>query len=85
MKFPILVSYAYARKKIDEFRLLASNPNVDLLLDSGAFTAKNVGETILLDDYCKFLDEWKTKIFRYLALDVVGDPVSTESNLQVIS
>jgi len=81
MKFPILVSYAYARKHEDNFIQMSSNPNVDLLIDSGAFTAKNAGEQILLDDYCKFLDRHKSRIFRYLALDVVGDPKATDANL----
>ncbi len=81
MKFPVLVSYAYARKNADEFALLANNPRIELLLDSGAFTAKNTGEPIRLEDYCRFLDSWKSKIGRYLALDVVGDPVATNANL----
>jgi hypothetical protein len=82
VKFPVLVSYAYARKKLDAFKRLADRPHVKLLLDSGAFTAKNAGEEIRLDDYCRFLDEWKNKIFRYLALDVVGNPKATDANLQ---
>ena len=82
MKFPVLVSYAYARNATDEFEILANDSNIELLLDSGAFTAKNSGETIELDDYCHFLDEWGSKIFRYLALDVVGDPKATDANLK---
>ncbi len=82
MKFPVLVSYAYARKHRDEFAALANHPHVELLLDSGAFTAKNTGEEIRLQDYCQFLDEWGERLFRYLALDVVGDPRRTEANLR---
>jgi hypothetical protein len=82
VKFPILISYAYARKCPAEFEWYANNPDVDVLLDSGAFTAKNTGQIITLDEYCTFLDKWKDRIFRYLALDVVGDPAATESNLQ---
>jgi hypothetical protein len=82
VKFPVLVSYAYARNATDEFEILANDSNIELLLDSGAFTAKNSGETIKLDDYCRFLDEWGSKIFRYLALDVVGDPKATDANLK---
>jgi len=78
----VLVSYAYARKKLDAFSQLAANKDVLLLLDSGAFTAKNAGETILLEDYCRFLDTWRHRIFRYLALDVVGDPKATDANLR---
>ncbi len=82
MKFPVLVSYACARKNLDEFSRIANHPHVELLLDSGAFTAKNTGEEIRLSDYCEFLDAWKGKLFRYLALDVVGDPVQTDANLK---
>lgn len=82
MKFPLLVSYAYARKELDRFAIVANDPHIDLLLDSGAFTAKNTGESIRLADYCRFLDTWRDKIFRYLALDEVGNPEATENNLQ---
>lgn len=82
MKFPVLVSYAYARKHRDEFAALANHPHVELLLDSGAFTAKNTGEDIRLADYCSFLDAWGGRLFRYLALDVVGEPSRTEANLR---
>jgi len=84
MKFPVLISYAYARKNLEGFEARANDPNVDILLDCGAFTAKNAGEEIRLEDYCSFLDKWKDKIFRYLALDVVGDPVATDNNLQIM-
>jgi len=82
VKFPVLVSYAYARKATARFAELANRPDVELLLDSGAFTAKNTGEDISLDEYCSFLDEWGPKLFRYLALDVVGNPEGTDRNLK---
>jgi hypothetical protein len=82
MKFPVLISYAYARNDLTQFREIIERPHVELLLDCGAFTAKNAGETINLEDYCRFLDEWGDKIFRYLALDVVGDPKATDANLK---
>jgi hypothetical protein len=82
MKFPILISYAYARQNQDSFAEAVASPNIDVLLDCGAFTAKNAGAEITLDDYCQFLDKWKSKLFAYLALDVVGDPAKTEWNLK---
>lgn len=82
MKFPVLISYAYATGNAERFERLANNPNVQLLLDCGAFTAKSVGKEIKLDDYCMFLDKYGDRIFRYLALDVVGDPAGTEVNLK---
>jgi hypothetical protein len=82
MKFPILVSYAYARKDEKEFAAYAESPHIEVLLDCGAFTAKNSGQDIRLEDYCGFLDRWGKRLFRYLALDKVGDPAVTESNLK---
>jgi len=82
MKFPVLVSYAYAMKNEEHFKIIADHPDIELLLDCGAFTAKSTGREIRLDDYCSFLDRYKDKLFAYLALDVVGDPVGTEANLQ---
>ena len=82
MRFPILISYAYARMRAEDFAVYASDPNIEVLLDCGAFTAKNTGKEILLGDYCTFLDKWGPRLFRYLALDKVGDPVETESNLK---
>ena len=84
MKLPILVSYAYARKSIAKFEALIADDRIEVLLDCGAFTAKNAGEVITLDAYCSFLDTYKHRIFKYLALDVVGDPVQTEVNLQTM-
>ena len=83
-KFPVLLSYAYARQKPEEFALFANNPHVEVLLDSGAFTALNSGEEIHLKDYMAFLEMWRDKLFGYLALDVLGDPVGTDVNLRVM-
>lgn len=84
MRFPILISYAYARIESREKELVEylNSPHIDVLLDCGAFTAFNVGKEIRLEDYCKFLDKWGHRIFRYLALDKIGNPVETEANLR---
>lgn len=81
-KIPILISYAYAKDNLEDFAEIANHPSVDVLLDSGACTAANAGKGIKLDEYCEFLDQWGDKVFRYLALDVVGNPEGTESNLR---
>ena len=83
-KFPVLLSYAFARQKPEDFALFANNPHVEVLLDSGAFTALNSGEEIHLKDYMAFLEMWRDKLFGYLALDVLGDPVGTDVNLRVM-
>lgn len=82
MRFPILISYPYATKNIGLFKRWVEHPNVDVMLDSGAFTAKNLGQEITLEAYCKFLDEWGDKVFAYLLLDKVGDPKATDTNLR---
>jgi hypothetical protein len=80
-KFPLLVSYALVRDKPEALRMFLDHPGVELLLDSGAFTALNTGQEIRLDDYMKFLDKWQDKLFGYLALDKLGDPKQTDENL----
>lgn len=81
-KFPVLISYAYFREARDECMRFVDHPRVDVLLDSGAFTAKNSGVEIRLDEYLSFLTEIGDRLFAYLALDVVGDPRATEGNLR---
>lgn len=84
MKFPILISYAMAREKskVPHWDRWANDDSIDILVDCGAFTAKNLGVEIKLEDYCGFLDANHQGIFRYLALDKVGDPGQTEVNLR---
>lgn len=87
-KFPVLISYALimsgGRDGMESFRRFAEHPEIEVLLDSGAFTALNAGVEIKLDDYMRFLEEWAPKLFGYLALDVLGDPVATDKNLQTM-
>lgn len=80
-KFPVLISYAYAREDEGMFGRFAERDDVELLLDCGAFTALNAGKPIDLKEYIEFLRRWRSRLFGYLALDVVGDPVGTERNL----
>lgn len=81
-KVTVLISYAYARIYLESFARIAENPHVELLLDSGAFTAKNTGQDIRLEDYCDFLRTWKHRICRYISLDVIGDPKQTDFNFR---
>ena len=84
-KFPLLVSYAYLRKCRPEDRKWileeATNEGFEVLLDSGAFTAANCGETILLDEYSSFLKKYQKSFFGYFTLDVLQDPETTKTNL----
>lgn len=82
-KFPVLISYAALRdpSALDRFRRFAESPLVEVLLDSGAFTALNLGIEIPLDEYIDFLGEWGERLFGYIALDKLGDVAQTERNL----
>lgn len=86
LKLPVLMSYAFLRDKPSACADALSRRDVELLVDCGAFTAKNAGYEIRLDDYMAFLFEGgaHTKMFGYLALDKLQDPKTTDENLQVM-
>lgn len=84
-KLPLLISYAYLREERPEtIERILTHPAIELLLDSGAFTAMNAGVEISLDEYITFCQRWKDHLFGYMALDVLQNPVATEQNLQVM-
>lgn len=87
-RFPVLMSYAVMSDKAYDhlygFKELIADPHIEMLLDSGAFTALNAGHEIKLSDYLKFLETWHDKLFGYMALDVLGDPIATDKNLQIM-
>lgn len=85
-KFPVLISYAnlLERTKLKEAELFLDDPRFDVLLDSGAFTAKNVGIEIQLSDYMRFVKENEHRLFGYMALDKLQDPVQTDKNLEIM-
>jgi hypothetical protein len=73
------------RKEKDEaIAYVLNNPKIELLLDSGAFSALNRGSEIQLEDYMLFLEKWQSKLFGYMALDKLGDPVETQQNLEIM-
>ena len=84
-RFPMLLSYAYLRKMSDDqLAWIFGNPHVEFLIDSGGFTALNAGEEIPLSDYIAWLHKWKEKLFGYVALDKLGDPETSDRQLQVM-
>lgn len=84
-KLPLLISYAYLRDNSAEtIERILTNPYIELLLDSGAFTAMNAGYEIKLDEYIEFLHKWRNNLFGYMALDKLQDPVTTDKNLRVM-
>lgn len=84
-RFPLLISYAYLRAhRAEVIEELLANELFDVFLDSGAFTAKNAGEEIKLAEYVGFLKEHAPRLFGYVALDKLQDPVETDRNLQTM-
>src|SRR5215213_5160494 len=84
-KLPLLISYAYLRSERPEnIERLLTHPYIELLLDSGAFTAMNAGVEIKLDEYIEFCLKWKDHLFGYMALDKIQDPATTEKNLHLM-
>ena len=84
-KIPLLTSYAYLRDYDDNHvGEMLSDPRTEILLDSGAFTAFNSGKEILLSDYMDFVGRWGHKLFGYMALDKLQDPVQTDKNLEIM-
>jgi len=84
-KLYILVAYPYFNQEI--FDILKGQPKdkYHLIVDSGAFTAWNTGKTILLDEYCKFLDSIEClQPFKSIQLDVFGDPEQSWKNYLIM-
>jgi len=78
----LLMSYAYhATAKFDKIRE-ALGANQHLMIDSGAFTVFTKGKQIDREQYAKFLTHWRGAYNYAMTLDVIGDPVATEANLQ---
>lgn len=87
-RFPLLVSYPYLIKAKPVYKHWILNEakknGIDVLLDSGAFSAANLGITIELKDYVAFLQEHGSAFYKYVLLDVLKDPVQTRKNWQVM-
>ena len=80
----LLVSYAILRDHADgrwpERTDLTRFAGMDLLIDSGAFSAFRSRKPISLDEYRAFLDLQTPQ--RYITLDVIGDWRATVANLR---
>ena len=78
-----MLSYAYR----NEFPIQAINRNADklcIMLDSGAFTVFRLKKEVAIEEYCAFLRNPPFPIFKYFALDRIGDNKTTERNLQIM-
>jgi len=75
----ILVSYFYHDEKIQ--KLLDEHKDIiNLIYDSGAFSAMTRKKPIKLDNYMDFIHEHKLPNQTYFTLDVVGDSKATKEN-----
>lgn len=75
-KVNILVAYPYMKKSIYETLRKYKN-HINLLVDSGAFTANSKGKVISVDEYCEFIKSLNIPVWRYFTLDVIGNPEKT--------
>lgn len=71
----ILMSYHYF-KDYDLDRV----PNLTIIGDSGAFSAKSQGATITTKELADWAKQWRHRLKWVAALDVIGNPVATYSN-----
>jgi len=81
-KLPLLISYAY-RDAFDWGMVKEHRDSLDLLVDSGAFTAYKQGGHISLAEYCDWLNWLHAEVIEptnYFTLDVIGNPHATMRN-----
>lgn len=83
-RLPVLMSYAYLRdpQYEDVFASILDDPRIELLVDSGGFSALNAGHEIDLDAYIAWLDRYEEHLFGYMQLDVLGDPEASDAYLR---
>lgn len=75
----LLISYAYQSVILGVIRNTKDMP-LDLIVDSGAFTAASAGKVIDLNEYAEFLREHQSRISHAVTLDVIGDWRATAKN-----
>lgn len=80
MTFRFLASFHYFQR-VDLAHIAGSYDGpVEVLADSGAFSAATIGATIRLPDYVAWLRDWQGLITTAATLDVIGDPTATRRN-----
>ena len=81
-KYKILVSFALWNRKAIDYEVIKQG-NLDLFLDSGAFTNFKSGKEVAkLDDYIHFIKENKKIVWKYINLDVIGDEKQSQYNFE---
>ena len=81
----ILVAYPYFKRPVLDFIKRQRRDTYRLIVDSGAFSAWNIGKQITLDEYCKFLESiGSISPFKAVQLDVIGNPEATWKNFLIM-
>lgn len=86
----VLISYAYLYNQqpfIDFVKEQSSRGKINLMIDSGAFTkfnSKSAFSHINVQDYSKFLQEWKQYAEKYVMLDVIGNRAQSVHNYETM-
>lgn len=74
MTLRLILSYHFfAEEDFDRAQEALSGFDLDLMADSGAYSAWSAGVTIDLDAYSKWLERWGDRFSAVAALDVIGD------------
>jgi len=84
---PRLISYFYAQPGglvQHLFYIEVMEKNIQLFLDSGAFSAKTRGVSIDIYDYIDFIKQYEDKIDVYANLDDIDNPDNSLKNLQIM-
>ena len=79
----VLLSYHYYKDvNLDELLndLAVSHTAVDIMADSGAFSAFTLGKQIDIDRYAQWVKYWSPLLTAYANLDVIGDSAATLDN-----
>ena len=82
-KLSVLYSYAYLKtdRYLEQVLLILSEQGyINLLIDSGAFTAYKLGKPIYLKEYIEACYRYKDRCFQYVMLDVLRDKVKSKEN-----
>jgi len=76
------VMFSYAAKPSANVWKMAKEFGMEVLLDSGAFSAWSRGKQITVEEHAEYLTKWQPE--RYFCLDVIGDPEATMENQQYL-
>lgn len=79
LKLRFLCSYFYFRDfDFNTLETLFPGQEIDIFVDSGAYSAATSGTTIRTEDYIEWVRKWQHRLTVASAPDVIGDAVGTE-------